>query len=221
MLDDTLFTGGLPSPQITPYKCCLHSPDEPLPPASQSEVCSKQREIGQAPRTGWCTVRVQLTLVTQQLHVWLVKGQERTFPHHDKLRRYLQCRKSKDPYPDSQIYLRLQIDNSNATSFRRKPSGHQATHRWGDQTANEYVKSSSRAAVIGEIQIQARGLLTPTRKAKLEMWGGGTLHSWEGKVATTSLDSFQAAVSKISITQQAPSCVHKSYGNSHKIPGGL
>lgn len=38
--------------------------------------------------------------------------------------------------------------------------------------ANEYVKSSSRAAVIRGTQIQTRGLLIPTRKAELEMWGG-------------------------------------------------
>ena len=35
LLDDTLFTGCLPFPQITPLKCCLHSPNE-LPPTSQS-----------------------------------------------------------------------------------------------------------------------------------------------------------------------------------------
>lgn len=103
------------------------------------------------PHTGLAhSTHVQLTLI-KQLHVWLVKGQERTFPHHDKLRRYLQCQKSKDTYPDSQMYLRLQIDNSNATNFRRKQSSHQkATNRWGDQMANEFVKSGSRAAVFEE-----------------------------------------------------------------------
>lgn len=44
------------------------------------------------------------------------------------------------------------------------------TNRWGDQWANEFVKSGSRAAVIGGIWEQARGLLTPTEKAKLEIW---------------------------------------------------
>lgn len=41
--------------------------------------------------------------------------------------------------------------------------------------ANEYVKSSWGAAVIRGIQIQTRGLLIPTRKAKLETWGGRNL----------------------------------------------
>ena len=95
------------------------------------------------------------------------------FHTNDKLR-YLQCRKSKDTYPDSQIHSWLQISNYNTTTnFKRKQSGNQAIHRRGDQTANKYVKSSSRSAVIRGIQIQTRGPLTPSREAKLEMWGGG------------------------------------------------